>query len=73
MIITSNNEKELPDAFLRRCVFHYIEFPDRELMARIVRVHHPTLETELLDQALERVLRAARRRRPAQEAVDVAS
>ncbi|HWE30929.1 MAG TPA: MoxR family ATPase [Polyangia bacterium] len=53
VIITSNAEKELPDAFLRRCVFHFIEFPDRELMARIVRVHHPTLETELLERALK--------------------
>jgi MoxR-like ATPase len=53
VIITSNNEKELPDAFLRRCVFHYIEFPDRELMARIVRVHHPDVEDRVLDQALE--------------------
>jgi MoxR-like ATPase len=53
VIITSNAEKELPDAFLRRCVFHFIEFPDRELMARIVRVHHPDLETRLLEQTLE--------------------
>src|SRR5207248_2424247 len=52
VVITSNAEKELPDAFLRRCVFHFIEFPDRELMARIVRVHHPTLETRLLERAL---------------------
>jgi MoxR-like ATPase len=52
VIITSNAEKELPDAFLRRCVFHFIEFPDRELMARIVRVHHPDLETKLLERAL---------------------
>lgn len=52
VVITSNAEKELPDAFLRRCVFHFIEFPDRELMARIVRVHHPTLETQLLERAL---------------------
>jgi MoxR-like ATPase len=52
VVITSNAEKELPDAFLRRCVFHYIEFPDRELMTRIVRVHHPQLEEKLLDQAL---------------------
>jgi MoxR-like ATPase len=52
LVITSNAEKELPDAFLRRCVFHYIEFPDRELMARIVRVHHADLAHELLDQAL---------------------
>jgi len=52
VIITSNNEKELPDAFLRRCVFHFIEFPDRELMTRIVAVHHPNLDTRLLDQVL---------------------
>jgi MoxR-like ATPase len=52
-VITSNAEKELPDAFLRRCVFHFIEFPDRELMARIVRVHHPQLETRLLERTLE--------------------
>jgi MoxR-like ATPase len=54
VVITSNNEKELPDAFLRRCVFHWIEFPDRDLMARIVRVHHPKLEDELLGAALEK-------------------
>src|SRR3979409_1822701 len=53
VIIPSNAEKELPDAFLRRCVFHFIEFPDRELMARIVRVHHPDLEQKLLEQALQ--------------------
>jgi MoxR-like ATPase len=52
VVITSNAEKELPDAFLRRCVFHYIEFPDRELMARIVHVHHPDLSHQLLDQTL---------------------
>ncbi len=52
VIITSNAEKELPDAFLRRCVFHYIDFPDRELMARIVDVHHPGLDDVLLEQAL---------------------
>jgi MoxR-like ATPase len=52
VVITSNNEKELPDAFLRRCVFHWIEFPDRELMARIVRVHHPDIEDQLLASAL---------------------
>ncbi len=53
VIITSNAEKELPDAFLRRCVFHFIEFPDKELMARIVRVHHPNLETQLLEKTLQ--------------------
>jgi MoxR-like ATPase len=52
VLITSNNEKELPDAFLRRCVFHYIEFPDRELMARIVRVHFPVLEDRVLEDCL---------------------
>ena len=53
VLITSNNEKELPDAFLRRCVFHYIEFPGRDLMKRIARVHHPDLEDKLLDQCLD--------------------
>ncbi|HEY2774038.1 MAG TPA: MoxR family ATPase [Candidatus Binatia bacterium] len=52
VLITSNNEKELPDAFLRRCIFHYIEFPDVRLMRRIVAVHHPRLEETLLDQCL---------------------
>lgn len=52
VIITSNNEKELPDAFLRRCVFHYIEFPRRELMQQIVAVHHPNLGEELMQAAL---------------------
>ncbi|HUJ61394.1 MAG TPA: MoxR family ATPase [Kofleriaceae bacterium] len=53
VVITSNNEKELPDAFLRRCVFHYIAFPDRELMAQIIRVHHPDVSDRVLDHALE--------------------
>jgi MoxR-like ATPase len=52
MIITSNNEKELPDAFLRRCFFHYIRFPDRETMQAIVDVHFPGLKRELLREAL---------------------
>jgi len=52
VLITSNNEKELPDAFLRRCIFHFIEFPDVATMRRIVAVHHPHLETKLLDQVL---------------------
>jgi MoxR-like ATPase len=52
VLITSNNEKELPDAFLRRCFFHYIRFPDRETMARIVEVHHPGIEETLLREAL---------------------
>ncbi|MCK6573908.1 MoxR family ATPase [Myxococcota bacterium] len=54
VIITSNNEKELPDAFLRRCIFHFIAFPDPTLMARIVRVHHPLVRQSLLDEALAR-------------------
>ena len=53
VVITSNNEKELPDAFLRRCVFHFIEFPDRELMRQIVRVHHPDVADALLASAIE--------------------
>ena len=53
VIITSNAEKELPDAFLRRCVFHYIEFPGPEMMKRIVEVHQPHLPERLLDMAVE--------------------
>src|SRR4051812_4665651 len=53
VVITSNNEKELPDAFLRRCVFHFIEFPDTELMRRIVEVHHPGLDGALVEQAIK--------------------
>ena len=52
IIITSNNEKELPDAFLRRCFFHYIRFPDAATMERIVHVHYPTLKKDLLAEAL---------------------
>jgi len=52
IIITSNNEKELPDAFLRRCFFHYIKFPDQETMANIVDVHFPNLKKDLLAEAL---------------------
>ena len=54
VIITSNNEKELPDAFLRRCVFHYIAFPDEALMREIVRVHHPAVDEKLLATCLLR-------------------
>ena len=53
VVITSNNEKELPDAFLRRCFFHYIRFPDRATMTRIVDVHFPDLKKALLAEALE--------------------
>ena len=52
IVITSNNEKELPDAFLRRCFFHYIKFPDKETMERIVDVHYPKLKKNLLSEAL---------------------
>jgi MoxR-like ATPase len=52
VIITSNNEKELPDAFLRRCFFHYIRFPDMDTMKQIVEVHHPGIKAELLTSAL---------------------
>lgn len=53
VIITSNAEKELPDAFLRRCVFHYIAFPDRDLMEEIIQVHFPDLEKNLTNQVLD--------------------
>lgn len=53
VIITSNNEKDLPDAFLRRCFFHYIRFPEKETMERIVGVHYPGLKQELLSAALD--------------------
>ncbi len=52
VIITSNNEKELPDAFLRRCVFHFIDFPEPDLMREIIDVHHKALDATLLDQVL---------------------
>jgi MoxR-like ATPase len=54
VIITSNSEKELPDPFLRRCVFHYIEFPDTALMEEIIKVHHPDIEKNLLRESLKR-------------------
>jgi MoxR-like ATPase len=54
MIITSNSEKELPDPFLRRCIFHYIAFPDQELMEQIVHVHFPEIEKKLLREALKK-------------------
>jgi MoxR-like ATPase len=75
VIITSNNEKELPDAFLRRCVFHFIDFPTPELMQRIVGVHHPHLAEKLLTQALEafyelRKLQRLRKRPSTSELID---
>jgi MoxR-like ATPase len=53
VIITSNNEKELPDAFLRRCFFHYINFPDRDTMLQIIDVHFPEIKKQLVEQALD--------------------
>ena len=53
VIMTSNNEKELPDAFLRRCVFHFIDFPDEARMKNIVRVHHPNIDDALVEQAIK--------------------
>ena len=75
VIITSNNEKELPDAFLRRCVFHFIDFPEPELMKRIVRVHHPKIDDALVDQAVVkfyelRALPRLRKRPSTSELVD---
>ncbi len=52
VIITSNAEKELPDAFLRRCIFHYIEFPNEELMKEIIKVHYPDLDKNIIDQTI---------------------
>jgi MoxR-like ATPase len=54
VIITSNSEKELPDAFLRRCVFYYIEFPDEEMMESIVKVHYPDIEDKLMREAIKK-------------------
>jgi MoxR-like ATPase len=75
VVITSNAERELPDAFLRRCIFHFIEFPDRDLMTRIVRVHHPDLDAKLLEQALKafyslRDLQGLRKRPSTSELID---
>lgn len=75
VIITSNNEKELPDAFLRRCVFHFIEFPDAALMQRIVQVHHPKLEEGLASQAMNvffeiRSMKNLRKRPSTSELID---
>jgi MoxR-like ATPase len=54
IIITSNNEKELPDAFLRRCFFHYIQFPDQETMQKIIDVHFPDIKARLVSAAMKR-------------------
>ena len=75
VIITSNAEKELPDAFLRRCIFHFIEFPDQELMKEIVDVHFENLEDHLLEQAMKefywiRSLRDIRKKPSTSELID---
>ena len=75
VIITSNAEKELPDAFLRRCIFHYIDFPDAELMEEIVRVHLPNVEDNLLKQAFEvfydiRAMKDVRKKPSTSELID---
>ena len=75
VIITSNAEKELPDAFLRRCIFHYIDFPNQELMEEIVKVHYPDVEQNLLDAAMDtfyaiRGLRDMRKKPSTSELID---
>lgn len=75
VIITSNAEKELPDAFLRRCIFHYIDFPDKELMEEIVKVHFPNVEENLLKNAMEvfyniRTIRDIRKKPSTSELID---
>ena len=71
VMITSNNEKELPDAFLRRCFFHYIKFPDADTMGRIVDVHFPGIKKRLVEEALAHLLRGARSAGPEEEALDL--
>lgn len=75
VIITSNAEKELPDAFLRRCIFHYIDFPDKEVMETIVRTHFPNVEENLLKNAMEvfyqiRNIRDVRKKPSTSELID---
>ena len=75
VIITSNAEKELPDAFLRRCIFHYIDFPSKEQMEEIVKVHFPDVEENLLKQAMDvfyniRAIRDIRKKPSASELID---
>jgi MoxR-like ATPase len=75
VIITSNAEKELPDAFLRRCIFHYIDFPGPELMEEIVRVHYPDVEANLLKEAMDvfyaiREIRDIRKKPSTSELID---
>ncbi len=75
VIITSNAEKELPDAFLRRCIFHYIDFPNQELMEEIIRTHYPDVEENLLKNAMQvfydiRTLRDIRKKPSTSELID---
>lgn len=75
VIITSNNEKELPDAFLRRCLFHYIRFPEKETMERIIDVHFPKIQEELVSNALKvfyqiRDVRAMKKKPSTSELID---
>ncbi len=75
VIITSNAEKELPDAFLRRCIFHYIDFPDKELMEEIVKTHYPNVEENLMHQAMDvfyniRSMRDIRKKPSTSELID---
>lgn len=75
VIITSNAEKELPDAFLRRCIFHYIEFPDKQLMEEIVKTHYPNVEQNLLENAMEvfyniRAMKSIRKKPSTSELID---
>lgn len=75
VIITSNAEKELPDAFLRRCIFHYIDFPTQELMEEIVKVHFPNVEENLLKEAMDvfyniRTIRDIRKKPSTSELID---
>ena len=75
VIITSNAEKELPDAFLRRCIFHFIDFPDAELMEEIVKTHYPMVEDNILRNAMEvfywiRSIRDIRKKPSTSELID---
>lgn len=75
VIITSNAEKELPDAFLRRCIFHYIDFPDAELMEEIIKTHYPNVEENLMKNAMQvfydiRALRDVRKKPSTSELID---
>jgi MoxR-like ATPase len=71
VVITSNNEKELPDAFLRRCFFHYIRFPDDETMRKIVEVHFPGIKTASGLRGAQDLLRDPRHAGPEEEALDL--